>query len=253
MESALDPLSSYTEPAVKVYVSAPSTLPAGYTFEATAQGFDDYSFSVTVPEGGVTAGQDILVELPRDFKAERIHSPTGRWKDGMLSFFSYGFFHSSLWCACCCTQLAMAQVMTRMRLTFLGEPGSIESTKNTFTIVATLFASYTIYSIALEIAAPTPQSADDPKIDPIVSFLKAIGGVFFTLYVIYALMKTRQFVRNKYSIPEGRLGACEDLICSVACSCCTIAQMARHTGEYEKYSGKCFSTKGLPESAPLNV
>jgi len=147
----------------------------------------------------------------------------------------------------------MAQVMTRMRLTFLGEPGSIESTKNTFKIVAILFASYTIYSIAMEVAAPTPQNADDPKVDPIVSFLKAIGGVFFTLYVIYALMKTRQFVRSKHSIPEGRLGACEDLICSIACSCCAVAQMARHTGEYEKYSGKCFSARGLPETAPMNV
>jgi len=104
METSTDRLSNTTDAPVKVFVKAPSTLPAGYTFEACAQGFEDYNFTVTVPEGGVTVGQEILVELPFDFKGERIEAPTGRWKDGIFSCFNYGIFHSSVWCACCCTQ-----------------------------------------------------------------------------------------------------------------------------------------------------
>ena len=147
----------------------------------------------------------------------------------------------------------MAQVMTRMNLTFLGSPGSREVAKSTFKIVAVLFFSYTIYSIALEIAAPTPDTDDDIPVNPLVAFLKTAGSLIFTLYSIYALMKTREFVRSKYSIPEQRLGICEDCLLSACCSCCTVAQMARHTGEYEKYNAVCFSTRGLADDAPVNV
>ena len=149
--------------------------------------------------------------------------------------------------------VAMAQVMTRMSLTFLGEPGSRDSTKMTFKIVAVLFVSYTVYSIALELAAPTPVDDDDTPVNPIISLLKSIGAIAFTLYALYAMMKTREFVRQKHSIPEGKLGACEDFMCSMFCSCCAVAQMARHTGEYETHKGVCCSTRGLEESAPLNV
>lgn len=147
----------------------------------------------------------------------------------------------------------MAQVMTRMHLTFLGEPGTHASTRNTFKIVAMLYAAYTIYGVALEIASPTPDDDDDPPVNPVVALMKAGGTVAFTIYSIYALMKTREFVRIKYSISEGRFGAFEDLLYSIFCSCCTVAQMARHTGEYETYKGTCLSQNGLPEDAPLNV
>lgn len=200
------------------------------------------------PEGGVVEGQEFMVDLPEDFKGLRIEAPTGRWKDGIFGCFNYGICHPSLCCACFCTQLAMAQVMTRMKLTYLGEPGSRSSTMSTFKIVALLFICYTIYSIALEIAAPS----DEPT-TPLISTLKALGGICFSLYALYAMMKTREFVREKHSIPEGRLGVCEDLLCSLCCSCCAVSQMARHTGEYERYNGACCSARGLTEAAPLNV
>ena len=43
-----EPLSTEYSIPVKVYITAPATLPAGYTFDATVQGFDDHTFPVEV-------------------------------------------------------------------------------------------------------------------------------------------------------------------------------------------------------------
>lgn len=241
-----------SSPPVLVYVVAPSNLHAGHTFDAEVQGFEGFSFMVTVPVGGVMEGQEFLVPLPTSFPANRIVAPTGRWKDPIFDCLSYGMCHASLCCSCWCTQLGMAQVMTRMNLTFLGEPGRRDNTRESFKIVCALFVSYTVYSMALEIASPTPDDDGDDS-NPVIYMLKAFGTVAFTFYAIYALMRTRESVRTKHSIPPGKCGPWEDLCLSVWCSCCAVAQMLRHTGEYEIYKGACFSDRGLPDDAPLNV
>eukprot|EP01082_Thalassiosira_pseudonana_P003360 g3302.t1 g3302 contig12:1800666-1801327(+) len=81
------------------------------------------TISVEVPSGGVVEGQVFLVPLPEDFAIgePKVNVPTGQWKDGVFDLFKAGPFHPSLWCACCCTQIGMGQVMQRMRLNWLGE------------------------------------------------------------------------------------------------------------------------------------
>jgi hypothetical protein len=37
------------------------------------------------------------------------------------------------------------------------------------------------------------------------------------------------------------------------CSCCTVAQVARHTGNYEDYPASCFTETGLSSGAPFGV
>jgi hypothetical protein len=37
------------------------------------------------------------------------------------------------------------------------------------------------------------------------------------------------------------------------CSCCTVAQVARHTGNYEDYPASCFTETGLSPGAPFGV
>jgi hypothetical protein len=37
------------------------------------------------------------------------------------------------------------------------------------------------------------------------------------------------------------------------CNCCTVAQMARHTGDYEAHGARCCSETGLPPSASNDV
>lgn len=105
-EDKMNPL--YPPPAtsipVKVYVCAPATLPAGYTFEAAINGDPDRTFTAEVPVGGVTEGQTFLAPLPDNFTDDRLRIPTGHWKDGLFGCCNGGAFSPSLWCAICCPQ-----------------------------------------------------------------------------------------------------------------------------------------------------
>lgn len=235
---------------LKVSVVAPSTLPGGYTFEAYVNDDQRRPFTCEVPEGGVAEGQRFWVPLPPLAGDERIRAPTGRWKDGLFDCCSAGACHPSLCCAVWCDKVSLAQIMTRMSLTWLGEPGPGVSTKNTFAVVVALFVAYTVFANALELASLefTPDT-----LPVAISVLKAVGGFFFAVWSVYAVCKTRQSVRDQYSIPEERCGGCEDLCCSVFCTCCTLSQMARHTGEYETYRGVCCTSTGHPAGTPLTV
>eukprot|EP00985_Skeletonema_marinoi_P001790 scaffold704_cov131-Skeletonema_marinoi.AAC.17 len=212
----------------KVHIVAPSTLPEGYVFDAEV-GPPGYRKTVTV---------------------EVVNIPTGQWKDGLFDIFSAGFFHPSLVCGFCFTQIGMGQLMQRLRLNWLGEGGEDESAKISFKIVLTLVICYTVFTVSLELAEAAQYYYNIPAYIP---SLKFIGGVLFTIYSIIALMRVRESVRAKYSIPETRFAGCEDAVYSAACSCCVVAQIARHTGEYETYKGSYFSDTGMAPGTPQIV
>jgi len=238
-------------PPVMVHVVAPATLPAGYAFEAQIGNDPEKTFAVEVPDGGVKEGETFLAPLPEGFDIPCIKAPTGYWKDGLFDCCKLGPCHPNLCCSLWCTQVAMGQIMQRTGLTWLGVHGPEEATKNTFKVVLALVVGYTIYSTALELSII---DIDDPtSIPPLVSLLKLAGSILFSVWSIYALCRTRENVRAKYSIPEERCHGCEDLCCSAFCSCCVTAQLMRHTGEYETYHGVCCSETGLPQSAPAVV
>jgi len=146
--------------------------------------------------------------------------------------------------------VAMGQVMQRLRFSWLGEPTPDAGSKNTFKVVLTLVLCYTFFTIFLEIAEASTGYYNTPAWIPSLRF---IAGVLFTIYSIYALMKLRENVRDKYSIPEQQCVGMEDLCCSMWCSCCVIGQIARHTGEYETYKGKFCSENGLAPNTPSIV
>lgn len=195
-------------------------------------------------------GQRFLTPLPSSVRDDRIQAPTGRWKDGLFDCFKAGICHPSWLCAFFCTEISMAQIMTRMSLTWLGEPGHKVSTKNTFRVVLLLFTSYVIYSTSLEIASMNYEPSNIPTW---INVMKLIGSVLFGMWSLYSICRTRQSVRNQYSIPEQHCNGCEDLCCAFFCTCCTLSQMARHTGEYETYPGVCCTTTGHPPGTPLTV
>ena len=144
----------------------------------------------------------------------------------------------------------MAQVMSRMSLTWLGEPGPAVATRTTFKVCCILVFAYIVYSTAMDLMSASY------TIDTMPSWLplsRSIGTVFYTLWALYALCKTRENTRARYSIEETVCVGCEDVCLSLFCSCCTVAQLARHTGEYEKYPGACCTQTGHPKGTPLAV
>lgn len=237
-------------PPMMIRVTAPASLPGGYTFEAnTSNG----TLTVTVPPGGVDAGEIFLVPEPDSSftkNQQRIDAPTGRWKDGLFDCFTYGILHPSVCCACWCTQVGMAQVMQRMHLTWLGSLGDEVTGKKAFKVIVTIFLSYTVFSYCLDLLL---EHGDLGEFHEFVHYLRYSVQFLFIAWSIYVLMKTRENLRRIYSIPEENLHGCEDLCCSAFCSCCTVAQMARHTGEYEKYHATWLSENGLPDHAPSVV
>uniref|UniRef100_A0A7S4N825 Uncharacterized protein n=1 Tax=Odontella aurita TaxID=265563 RepID=A0A7S4N825_9STRA len=236
-------------------------------------------FTVTVPEGGVVEGQTFLAPLPSEYEAgegyKRIQAPTGRWKDGLFDCGMYGWFHASLCCALCCTQIAMGQVMARLRLSWLGSPTPAASAgsntihsnfRNTFNVVLCLVCAYTVFSVSLEFAAMPPPKWDYELdgayyVPAVVPLLRMWGSLLFTIWSIWALLKTRRSLRSTYSIPVSRQCAnaeencpgCEDFVCAACCGCCVVGQMLRHTGEYETYGGRCCSSSGHVRGTPAVV
>ena len=148
------------------------------------------------------------------------------------------------------SSVAMGQIMQRLRFNWLGEAAPDASTKNSFKVVLTLVLCYTVFTVCLELAEA---SAGYYQVPAWIPSLRFIGGVMFTIYSIYSLMKTRENVRAKYSIPEEKCKGMEDLCCSMWCSCCVVSQIARHTGEYETYKGKFCSDTGMAAHTPSIV
>jgi len=242
-----------TEIPTQVHIIAPSAMPGGYEFEAEvgAEGAKK-TISAAVPPGGVVEGQIFLVPLPDDFAVgeARVDVPTGRWKDRWFDIINEGICHPSVWCSVCFTQVAMAQVMQRLRLNWIGSAAPDAATENTFKIVLALVICYTVFTVALEVAESSIGYNQLPTWIPVLRF---IGGIVFTVYSIYSLMRTRESVRAKYSIPEERCAGMEDLCCSMWCSCCVVSQMARHTGDYDNYKGRFCSSTGMAASTPAIV
>eukprot|EP00540_Astrosyne_radiata_P013380 CAMPEP_0116847184 /NCGR_PEP_ID=MMETSP0418-20121206/14289_1 /TAXON_ID=1158023 /ORGANISM="Astrosyne radiata, Strain 13vi08-1A" /LENGTH=136 /DNA_ID=CAMNT_0004478593 /DNA_START=89 /DNA_END=499 /DNA_ORIENTATION=+ len=135
----------------------------------------------------------------------------------------------------------------RMQLTWLGEPGPLISTKNTFKVCVVLVVAYAIYSTALDVVN---LFGDAPSY---LGAFRFLGWLLFSVWSLYALCKTRENLRARYSIEEQNCAGCEDFCCSLFCTCCTAAQLARHTGEYEKYPGACCTETGHPVGTPLVV
>lgn len=229
-----------------IRVVAPSNLPGGYEF--TVEGKESGPFNVTIPDGGVQQGDVFLSPMPHGFKKEKlINAPKGRWKDGIFDCFKYGIFHDHIMWATFCTEIAMGQVMQRMRLSWLGNRINDERSLSTYRTVFTLVVCYFIFSLSLSSAIKN-EFGDG---NPVLVISKFGGDLLFVAWSIYALYKTRQNVREEFSIPEERCVGCEDCMCATFCGCCVVAQMARHTGDYDTYPTNFCSETGLPDHAPL--
>jgi Cys-rich protein (TIGR01571 family) len=152
----------------------------------------------------IKEGEKFLTPIPASMQDDRIQAPTGKWKDGLCDYFSVGICHPSLWCAFCCPRISMAQVMTRMSPTWLGEHGQRVATQNTFKVVVLLWVSYLLFSTSLKDYTPG-------KAPLFIITIKVVGSTFSFLWALYSLCQTRQNVRAQYSIPEERCVGCEDL------------------------------------------
>mmetsp|Transcript_2443 Transcript_2443/g.3099 ORF Transcript_2443/g.3099 Transcript_2443/m.3099 type:complete len:225 (+) Transcript_2443:76-750(+) len=201
-----------------------------------------------VPEGGVKEGEKICVPLPEGWAAIRtVAAPVGRWKDGLFDCFKHGVCHPLLWNAWCCPSIATGQVLQRLRLNWLGNEGTAAQTKNTFRNLLWMTISY--YSVREIMSYSFAYLTTESSKQAMLYAFDALN-LLFGVFVLYLVAKTRSKVRARYDIPTENCGACEDVCCSFWCSCCTVAQISRHTADYENYPALCCSETGLAPNAP---
>lgn len=240
------PSSSNAQPYLEVV--APATLQEGYTFDVEVNG---HTFSVKVPVGGVEEGQKFNVPFSTGLNCyssmaiPRASVPVGHWKDGLFDCFKLGVIHPLLWNARCCLLVALGQVNNRLKLTWLGNEGTIAQTVTTFRIF--LLISLVHFVVTILVSLPDVNAYIYAR--SIFNFLDFL----FWLFAAFLIIKTRNHIRSKYSIPEQNCRGCEDICCAFWCSCCTVAQMSRHTADYETYTGLCCSETGQGRHAPSIV
>ena len=232
-------------------VEAPNTLPEGFKFEART---GDEVFIATVPRGGVKFGEIFSTRMgdiygDEEDAAERtrvykdMDAPPSRWRDDLFDCFRHGVDHPFLCNTIFCPLIALHQILTRIQMDGTGDRlVTLKSRTRVYFVVWLVFLLvfvHVLYFAYFSLATP-----DDDVI--LITTMPLIGmDVLLLLYKIYIVAKTRRQVRREYDIPALRCKGNEDCCMAVFCTCCTIAQMGRHTADYETYRAYCCSDTGL--------
>jgi len=203
------------------------------------------------PPEGVTKGQRIAVPFrPLMPTAEG----TGEWKDGLCGCCKFGCCHAHLCCAWCCPVALMGQVLTRMKMSWLGNAAKETAYRTTFR--KTLYVIIIYFILGLIFGPPAPDwvlvDGEYVNVSPRIPLWQFIVNqslnLAFGLYVLIVLTKLRAAVRERYSIHGS---CCGDCCCSLWCTCLTVAQLARQTADYDVQGAKCCTGTGLEPLPPV--
>ncbi|CAB9522082.1 expressed unknown protein [Seminavis robusta] len=244
-----------------IEIMAPATLMEGYQLDTQV---GDRVVTITIPPGGVEKGQKFSVPMsPTNAAATstpKMTVPVGHWKDGLCDCCTYGMCHAHCCISWWCHALAAGQVISRLQLNWLGKTTNSHAEKaSAFTTLFTISMTYFSVKIGLFliIMSMMPEDPEEPPPDSIAPFAMMSDIVNYAYYLFSAVViyNLRSYIRSKYAIPESEScpTGCEDGCMALFCSCCTAAQMMRHTTEYDTYRAECFSATGLPDHVPALI
>jgi Cys-rich protein (TIGR01571 family) len=138
-----------------------------------------------------------------------------------------------------------------------GKPGSPAESAGAFQKIVTFTVAYTCIAFlifVIELFNASVVVEPTPFIFTLLVIRRLFHYVFLVL-LIYIIWNLRANVRSKYAIPEDEScnTGCEDLLCAVCCSHLSVAQMLRHTTDYETYNANCCTETGVPPNVPSIV
>ena len=117
-------------------------------------------------------------------------------------------------------------------------------------IVNSYIFLYVFYAILIkQLSDPKPTDTDPSYLLYVAHALQTPNWICIIIEII-VVCRIRKFVRTKYAIQGSN---CDDCLLSVFCRCCSIAQMLRHTTDYNIYSSNFCTPTGLDPSAPSIV
>jgi len=174
----------------------------------------------------------------------------GRWRDGLCDCFRLGFCHPSILNSMFCPLIMLGQIMTRMKLNWLGQPSTQQSEwERTFRTLVYILIAIIVFNLLF--GPPPPVTNSDGYVTiietrpSVVVSLFNIANVVFGMFCLWLTCRVRGNVRSKYNIPESKCLGCEDFCCSFWCNCCTLAHMARQTVDYDLEQSACCTNDGL--------
>lgn len=186
----------------------------------------------------------------------------GSWKSGLCSCCRFGCCHPALCCAVFFPFALMGQLLTRMKMTWLGqESSSLNEYKKTFKITVAItivqLVAYAVLSCQPNQMVVEPDGSIEVIPNDNCTKTRYSTGVAvqvaFAIYQIYVMIKLRSNIRARHNIPEDYCPVCEDLCCVVFCGCCASVQMAHQTANYNTVSGSCCTDTGLPPGVECEV
>jgi Cys-rich protein (TIGR01571 family) len=146
--------------------------------------------------------------------------------------------------------------MHRLKLTWYGsEASNIAESCSTFRIMFWIGVFWIVLRLSQYVLPMTLADENGVLGDGAGMIIFIFNVLLLAIFAFYLLImcKTRRYIREKYQIPEQQCHGCEDCCCVYWCSCCTVAQMARHTGDYKAHGARWCSETGLHPGAPSIV
>jgi Cys-rich protein (TIGR01571 family) len=192
------------------------------------------------------------VLLAKATPVEESSDEVGKWKSGLCDCCKYGACHKALLTAWCCAPLLLGQLLTRMKMTWLGE-GTTTSEQYMYTFRNVLIVAIVDYIIN-SIYSCTPDLPDEVDGEIVMvpgdctSWQLSVTSwvdFFFWLYTFICLVRLRVAVRAKYNIPEENCEGCEDEVCILCCPCLSAVQIAHQTADYDNEKAYFFTKSGL--------
>lgn len=190
---------------------------------------------------------EVADDEPLRVEGERVND-TGRWKDGLFNFCAHGCCHPSYVCPMYCPFVGIGQVMGRLNLNILGRRGTKLQATMTFFLLCTF--PVLLFYCGSQIGHLEPEEdANDSSnrgADIYLYDLNCILSSALILFLFYAIVITRRYIKKRDRIADGCCGELNDCCVTWFFPLCTISQMMRHTADYRVYRAVWISQTGLP-------
>jgi Cys-rich protein (TIGR01571 family) len=245
-----------------IRVVAPADLDASFRFDVE---LDGRPFTVTVPAGGVKEGEEFDIPYPEQDEDEdsyyekeeeddrdrdddtmpvqsaseeepemdELGAPYGHWRYNLCACCDV-VTQATFWMAFCCTPIAVAQLLTRLRLNWRGFVDTESELSLSFNKLVISFIAVLVFG----------------NIPVVGFFLICLYG--FGIMVMIG-RRVRKNMRERYRIPPSlgsRSESVDDCVCMTFCGWCSLIQMARHTHNDKEWPGSCCTVTGLDLEAP---
>ena len=139
-------------------------------------------------------------------------------------------------------QVALGQVMTRLRVGWISLPHRRTHPSDAFRNGILLSMLLVTVNCFLFYLLRDPYAGVFTTLR-VILFVTINGA--FTLFYIANVVRVRRWMRNRYSIPEKHCRGSEDVVLSAIVPPLVVMQMSRHCADFDTYQAQCWTSVSL--------